>query len=105
MQGRSNASGIGRVEVYYRGIWGTICDDGWDIDDASVVCRQLGYAHAVRALEGSDVPHGSGKIWLDDIACVGNEENLLTCPKNEWGNHNCNHDEDAGVECSATGKN
>ncbi|CAB4045365.1 deleted in malignant brain tumors 1 -like, partial [Paramuricea clavata] len=102
LQGPSSTNGTGRVEVFFAGQWGTICDDAWDIRDARVVCRQLGYLNAVAALGGYKVPDGSGKIWLDSVRCKGSEKKLSTCSHDKWGSHNCGHSEDAGVECSNT---
>ena len=100
LQGPSSANGTGRVEVFYGEQWGTICDDDWDINDARVVCRQLGYKYALRALQGNQVAPGVGKIWLDNVNCTGNEQNLTMCSYIGWGMHNCVHSKDAGVECS-----
>ncbi|CAB4016122.1 deleted in malignant brain tumors 1 [Paramuricea clavata] len=93
----------GRVEVYYKGQWGTVCDDNWDINDARVVCRQLGFQDAEAAYQGRNVPDGTGRIWLDDVYCKGHESALFSCRHSNWGTHNCGHNEDAGVRCNATG--
>ncbi|NXJ64577.1 MARCO protein, partial [Rostratula benghalensis] len=86
----------GRVEIFHDGSWGTICDDGWSTQDATVVCRMLGYSRAISAFTATA---GSGQIWLDDVNCSGSENSIFDCPKPNWGVHNCSHGEDAGVEC------
>jgi hypothetical protein len=92
----------GRVEVFHDGQWGTVCDDIWTQENADVVCRQLGFGHAVAFPCCASFGEGSGPIWMDDVNCTGNESGLVDCPFLGFGVHNCVHGEDAGVVCGGT---
>ena len=76
-----------------------MCDDLFDINDADVVCRQLGYPRAIISTKNTSFGEGSGQIWLDNLACLGTERVLYDCRHNGFGNHNCGHYEDVGVIC------
>uniref|UniRef100_A0A803TQV0 Soluble scavenger receptor cysteine-rich domain-containing protein SSC5D n=1 Tax=Anolis carolinensis TaxID=28377 RepID=A0A803TQV0_ANOCA len=98
VNGSSNCSG--RVEVFHNETWGTICDAGWDLQDAQVVCRELGCGEALSASGGAQFGRGAGPIWLEGMSCIGKEESLRQCPKGQWGEHSCDHSRDASVECT-----
>ena len=87
--------------MLHDGAWGTVCDDGWDLNDAQVVCRSLGYSNASDAPMSAFFGQGSGQIWLDDVNCLGHEISIERCSHIGWSVHNCNHGEDASVICSS----
>ncbi|XP_070703977.1 galectin-3-binding protein A-like [Pempheris klunzingeri] len=95
----SGSDSEGRVEVYHEGKWGTVCDDGWDMAEAQVVCRQLRFPGAKSVVTGKDYGQVSGPIWLDDMECKGSESHLFNCGFKAWGVTDCSHKEDVGVIC------
>lgn len=90
----------GRVEVFHEHQWGTVCDDGWSLSEATVVCRQLSCGTAVSAPVLAHFGPGSGRVWLDNVNCTGAEAALSECHARPWGSNDCDHGEDAGVVCS-----
>ena len=90
---------MGRVEVYVNGEWGTVCDDSFSLHDANVICRMLGHSKALVSRNRAYFGQGTGKIWIDQLNCTGSENNIFECGMNELGKHDCEHKDDAGVEC------
>ncbi|XP_022086818.1 neurotrypsin-like [Acanthaster planci] len=97
--GSNNSSG--RVEVYRNNTWGSICDNDWDINDAAVVCRFLGFSGAQAAKSGAYFGQGSGPVHMDGVACTGTEGSFGDCPSSCWEEPQCSHSQDAGVICES----
>uniref|UniRef100_A0A8D1TNG4 Lysyl oxidase homolog n=1 Tax=Sus scrofa TaxID=9823 RepID=A0A8D1TNG4_PIG len=92
--------GEGRVEVLKAGTWGTVCDRKWDLQAASVVCRELGFGSAREALTGARMGQGMGAIHLSEVRCSGQEPSLWKCPHKNITAEDCSHSQDAGVRCN-----
>ena len=92
----------GRVEVYYGGRWGTVCDDYFTNAAARVVCFSLGYGRG-GYIVGRRYGAGSARIWFDDVRCTGSETSISSCPHriqwSEVGSYSCSRSEAISVSC------
>ena len=90
------------VEVRYKGHWGTICSNGWDDKDASVVCREMGYATGF-ATSNNTQGVGTRPVWLEGVDCQGTEKGIMDCQHSGWAEKSmfalCDHSNDAGALC------
>lgn len=64
LAGEKRKHNEGRVEVFYEGEWGTVCDDDFNIHAAQVVCRELGYFEAVSWSPSSKFGKGEGTLTI-----------------------------------------
>jgi hypothetical protein len=108
----------GRVEIKYNGVWGTVCSDEWDHEDAHRLCNSLGYMSGAAYIaqpadaDGATVdnPGPVTQIWLDNVDCpytdleTNPDAQFCDCPHEGWGRHDCSHDSDAGAWCFDTPK-
>ena len=83
----SLVSYAGRVEVLLAGKWGAIDRFTWQLEDAHVACKQLGFSSAELALRGATfILNNSWSVkalnvqWVENVRCLGNESLLIECP-------------------------
>ncbi|CAH1773678.1 unnamed protein product [Owenia fusiformis] len=92
----------GRLEVLYKGEWGTVCAADWRERQSIVACRQLGFgsAFAQQIQSGTSTKENvPERIWLYDVDCTGEEKRLEGCRHNGWGCAPCEHAEDVEITC------
>ena len=74
-----------------------ICDDQFDLRDADVICRHLGFPLGASELRKHSQFKTNitkeAKYLIDNLQCQGNENSIVECDHNGWGIHNCEPDE------------
>ncbi|XP_046565328.1 uncharacterized protein LOC124274041 [Haliotis rubra] len=86
----------GRVEIYHKGQWGTICNTSLGHTDASAICRHLGYLGGIAAGRGQ-FGSGSGINWGFNVTCL----RTFQCPAISLDTEakSCSHHGDFAVIC------
>ena len=89
------------MEIYFNNTWYTVCDIGWDLTDAEVVCRELGYGPVISTRYEMFYGQGSDHISFDNVSCVGTERTISECLYGGWRIGNCyNESAVAGIKCA-----
>ena len=76
----------------------------WDINDANVVCRQLGFVSAIAVYSKSHFGQVNSSFSIINLNCSGKETQIQECPHNTQTSANCGVNDGAGVECKVPGK-
>ena len=90
------------------GVWGGVCNSAFDINDANVICKMLGFPYATAALANGTAYdlYGSAttgnKFVLTELACAGNETSVFDCTHDGEWNVSCKKKDIAGVQCATS---
>lgn len=85
------------MEVRFHGVWKSVCDTKWDLREANVICRMMGYSQgAAVAIKGYQ---STGDVWLSGVSCNGDEKSIERCYNLKWGKASCRNNRRAGVVC------
>ncbi|XP_019861045.1 PREDICTED: scavenger receptor cysteine-rich domain superfamily protein-like, partial [Amphimedon queenslandica] len=98
----SSMDWVGRIELCVERTWTTLCDKTWDLKDAAVICRQLGYSSYGAMPMYNCFTEGQLLFGITSIDCTGSENHILNCTHNGPALYNCESHNDAGVICQET---
>merc|ERR1712037_529545 len=94
---RGSSAGPDRGMVYYQGR--PLCDDAsdehnvWDMEDAQVICRMLGFSKATKSYHDNDVfgdnPPAGIPFAMSGFKCTGSETHIVDCPHDPTVSSNC----------------
>ena len=91
---------LGRVEVSQNSRWGSVCNNGWGINESHVVCKELGYSRALLTADYRSFGRGGGPIKISGVSCHG-DETLLTKCTNTSSIGECTHTKDVAIVCES----
>ena len=91
----------GLLEFLHNDVWGGVCDDKFEIEEAKTACLQLGYDDATAVLNPSIT--GPSTFILDEIKCYPNHARLQDCLHDPFTVHDCDSEEHTAVSCTGGG--
>ncbi|XP_051813975.1 scavenger receptor cysteine-rich type 1 protein M130-like isoform X2 [Acanthochromis polyacanthus] len=86
----------GRLQVKRNQVWSSVCSDGFDLQDAEVVCRELGCGSPSGFKEEL---YGEAPEWIPEFRCGGHESALLHCERSD--RDTCSPETTVTLTCSA----
>lgn len=99
----------GRIEIFFNGVWGAVCDHGFTDINSYVACKQMGFSEGAVVKNIGQGSHPQNTMWDRNVNCTGNEKFLKNCPiivneHDSLSQTDCNTDHLTGITCSTKGE-